>query len=798
MLYVSPLKALEQRHPQEPRRAVVGHRVAGCRARPDAAADSNRRSHRRHPGLGAAADGQASAAHSGDDTGVAVHSADGRSQPAGAAQRSDRHRRRDSRHGRRQAGRASGAVARAPRRSGAEGRRRDGRSASACPRRSGRSKPSRASWRPTRAAAASPSSITAIAARWISPSRCRRTSSGLSRRNEMWQEIYDRIAALIHEHRTTLVFVNTRRLAERVAHHLGERLGEDAVLAHHGSLSRKLRLTAEERLKTGKLKAVVATASLELGIDIGTVDLVCQIGSPRSIAVALQRIGRSGHQVEHTTKPKGRIFATTRDELIECAALDPVDSAGELDRLDRSVDAARRAGAADRRDGRGRRLAGGRTVRAGSTRVLLCRPDAWRVRRGHRDAVGRDQHQARPQRRVPPSRSRARRRSRPARGAAGGDHVGRRDSGQRAVSRPRRAGRDRGRHARRGLRGRKHGGRRVSARAPRRGASGGSRPAACAWKMPRARRPRFRSGAAKRPGRTWELSKAVSELRERILEASPSRHFGQSTSSSTSATSTSAGPSRRCFTCARARGARSAADRRHRRGRAVLRRRRRDAARPALAVRCPHQSGVGSGAAQALLPVVQFRAPGGRNRQRHRHFAERPAQLSAGARLQVPEQGDGRGGADAGDAARADVRGAMAMEHVARAGRAAVRRRPQGAAADSAHARRRPARRGFSRPGGVPGEHRRRHSHSRSSARQRDDQGLPARSDGPRRLEAARGAHRHAASSRPSRSTRRSPRRSRTKSSTRIRTPTWTMRRSRNAGREPFRCGARLGRMRAV
>ena len=151
--------------------------------------------------------------------------------------------------------------------------------------------------------------------------------------NEMWQEIYDRITGLIHEHKTTLVFVNTRRLAERVAHNLGERLGEDAVLAHHGSLSRKLRLTAEEKLKTGKLKAVVATASLELGIDIGTVDLVCQIGSPRSIAVALQRIGRSGHQVEHTTKPKGRIFATTRDELIECAALVRSILNGELDRL---------------------------------------------------------------------------------------------------------------------------------------------------------------------------------------------------------------------------------------------------------------------------------------------------------------------------------------------------------------------------------------------------------------------------------------------------------------------------------
>jgi ATP-dependent helicase Lhr and Lhr-like helicase len=151
--------------------------------------------------------------------------------------------------------------------------------------------------------------------------------------NEMWQEIYDRVTALIHEHKTTLVFVNTRRLAERVAHHLGERLGEDAVLAHHGSLSRKLRLLAEERLKAGKLKAVVATASLELGIDIGTVDLVCQIGSPRSIAVALQRIGRSGHQVEHTTRPKGRLFATSRDELIECAALVRSIRAGDLDRL---------------------------------------------------------------------------------------------------------------------------------------------------------------------------------------------------------------------------------------------------------------------------------------------------------------------------------------------------------------------------------------------------------------------------------------------------------------------------------
>ncbi len=150
--------------------------------------------------------------------------------------------------------------------------------------------------------------------------------------NEMWGEIYDRVAELINQNRTTLVFVNTRRLAERVAHHLTERLGEKAVLPHHGSLSRTLRLEAERRLKNGELKAVVATASLELGIDIGTVDLVCQIGSPRSIAVALQRIGRSGHWVG--ALPKGRLFATTRDELIECAALVRSIHTGELDRLE--------------------------------------------------------------------------------------------------------------------------------------------------------------------------------------------------------------------------------------------------------------------------------------------------------------------------------------------------------------------------------------------------------------------------------------------------------------------------------
>ena len=150
--------------------------------------------------------------------------------------------------------------------------------------------------------------------------------------NEMWGGIYDRLAELIAANRTTLIFVNTRRLAERVAHHLGERLGPGVVLPHHGSLSRPLRLEAERKLKEGELRAVVATASLELGIDIGTVDLVCQIGSPRAIAVGLQRIGRAGHWVGAV--PRGRLFTTTRDELIECAALVRAIRKGELDRLE--------------------------------------------------------------------------------------------------------------------------------------------------------------------------------------------------------------------------------------------------------------------------------------------------------------------------------------------------------------------------------------------------------------------------------------------------------------------------------
>ncbi|HTT07859.1 MAG TPA: DEAD/DEAH box helicase [Gammaproteobacteria bacterium] len=148
---------------------------------------------------------------------------------------------------------------------------------------------------------------------------------------EVWNETYDRLTELVREHRSTLVFVNTRRLAERLARHLSERLGEEAVTAHHGSLSREQRFSAEQRLKDGKLRVLVATASLELGIDIGQVDLVCQIGTTRSISTFLQRAGRAGHAVHGT--PKARLFPLSRDELVEGIALLDAVRRGELDAL---------------------------------------------------------------------------------------------------------------------------------------------------------------------------------------------------------------------------------------------------------------------------------------------------------------------------------------------------------------------------------------------------------------------------------------------------------------------------------
>ncbi len=147
----------------------------------------------------------------------------------------------------------------------------------------------------------------------------------------MWAEIFDKLAAHAQNHRSTLVFVNTRRLVEKIAFELANRIGPENVAAHHGSLSRVLRLDAEQRLKNGEIKILIATASLELGIDIGDIDLVCQISTTRAVAVAMQRVGRAGHW--RGAIPKGRFFATTRDDLMEQAALVRKMRAGELDQL---------------------------------------------------------------------------------------------------------------------------------------------------------------------------------------------------------------------------------------------------------------------------------------------------------------------------------------------------------------------------------------------------------------------------------------------------------------------------------
>ncbi len=189
--------------------------------------------------------------------------------------------------------------------------------------------------------------------------------------HEQMGRVYDRIAELVGKHQTTLVFVNTRRLVERVAHALEERLGEDQVVAHHGSMSRELRFAAEQRLKQGKVKCAVATASLELGIDVGSVDLVVQLGSPRSIATMLQRIGRSGHSLGGL--PKGRLFALTRDQLVECAALVRAVRARQPRRDRAAQRTARHPGPADGGRGLVRGAGRGRALRADPRGVPLRR-----------------------------------------------------------------------------------------------------------------------------------------------------------------------------------------------------------------------------------------------------------------------------------------------------------------------------------------------------------------------------------------------------------------------------------------
>ena len=316
--------------------------------------------------------------------------------------------------------------------------------------------------------------------------------------NDQWEQVYGRVAELVLQHRTTLVFVNTRRMAERAARHLGERLGKEAVAAHHGSLAKETRLDAEQRLKRGELKVLVATASLELGIDIGDVDLVCQLGSPRSIAAFLQRAGRSGHAVGGV--PKARLFPQSRDELVECAALLDCVRRGELDALRIVRRAARRARAADRRRGRVPRVGRGRAVRAGAPRLALRASSRARLRRRRADARRRLHHAPRPARRLRAPRRRPPQLRGRARRAPGRAHLGRHDSRQRRLRGAARAAGRLDRHAStRTSRSRASPATSSSSATPAIASCASSR-AACAWRTRRARRRTSRSGSARRRG----------------------------------------------------------------------------------------------------------------------------------------------------------------------------------------------------------------------------------------------------------------------------------------------------------
>ena len=445
--------------------------------------------------------------------------------------------------------------------------------------------------------------------------------------NEVWTQIYDRLTQLVREHRTTLVFVNTRRQSERVARHLSERLDTESVAAHHGSLARELRFNAEQRLKRGELKVLVATASLELGIDIGDVDLVCQLASPRSINAFLQRVGRSGHAVGGT--PKGRLFPLSRDDLVECTALLDSVRRGELDRLkipQLSMDvlsqqivaevATRdcseselfelcrnaypyRALTRQSFDELVHMLAEGFTTRRGRHGALLYHDGVNRMIRARKGARltaitsgGAIPDTADYQVMLEPEGYLI--------GTVNEDFAVESMSGDVFQL---------GNSSYRILR--------VERSAVRVEDARGEAPTIPFW-------------LGEAPGRTDQLSVAVSRLRTEIEErlesgdrvsAHLARGRGRCFRSS--------GCASRRVSRRRARGARQPADASDDRVRALLRRSGRHAAGHSLAVRQPHQSRLGTGAAQALLPHFQLRAAGSRDRRHDHSVADHRTQLRA-------------------------------------------------------------------------------------------------------------------------------------------------------------------------
>ena len=534
---------------------------------------------------------------------------------------------------------------------------------------------------------------------------------------DVWEQVYRRLAALVGEHRTTLIFVNTRRMAERATRRLSELLGEANVAAHHGSLAKEQRLDAEQRLKGGKLSALVATASLELGIDIGDVDLVCQLGSPRSIASFLQRVGRSGHAVDGT--PKGRLFPLSRDELVECTALLDSVRRGELDRLsipsqpldvlaqqvvaevaahdwseDALFDRMRRAW--PYRESAARRL------RLRSSTMLAEGFHTRRGRRGaliHHDAVNHE--------------LRGRRGARLTALTAGGTIPDNAD--YQVLLEPENnvigsVNEDFAVESMAGdvfqLGNRSYKIQRVERGVVRVEDAHGQAPNIPFW-------------LGEAPGRSDELSISVSRLREQVaarLAADPTGAGLLGWLTDELGLDAGGGRAARRLSACRPRRPGLPADARHDRARALLRRGGRDAARRAFALRQPAQPRLGPGAAQALLRQVQLRDPGRRHRGQHRHLAHRGAQLRARRRAALPAFGLGAGCPHPGGARFADVHHALALGERRVARPAALPRRPQGAAAARAHGRRGPDRLGFSRPDRLRREPARRARDPRPSA----------------------------------------------------------------------------------
>jgi ATP-dependent Lhr-like helicase len=335
--------------------------------------------------------------------------------------------------------------------------------------------------------------------------------------NDQWEQVYGRVAELVHLHRTTLVFVNTRRMAERAARHLGERLGKEAVAAHHGSLAKEARLDAEQRLKRGDLKVLVATASLELGLDIGDVDLVCQLGSPRSIATFLQRAGRSG-----TPSAACRRRASSRSRATSWSSAPRCSTRCGAASSTRSPSCRRRSTSSPSRSSpRPRAASGTRTICsrwcAAPGRTRSCARRLRRRRRMLADGFTTRHGPARelrPPRRRPPRPARAKGR------AAGGAHVGRDDPRERRLRRRPRAAERQHRHDQRGLRGREHRRRRLPAR--QRELPHPARRARPRPRRGRARRAAEHSVLARRgAGRSDELSLAVAGCATRSARASP-------------------------------------------------------------------------------------------------------------------------------------------------------------------------------------------------------------------------------------------------------------------------------------